>query len=530
MTRRFFAWFLLLALLLIPSWAVAAAHVPNEETVNLMIEGQTVQPDVPPLIQNGRTLVPVRVIAEGLEADIDWDQDTRTATIERNQQKLVLTLESTKAVLNGKTVKLDAPPTIRNQRMLLPLRFVGEALGCTIGWDSTTRTVIANETVRVHINGHDAGQSIRLYKLADKLYAPIQLIAEQVGLKGHTVRQTDEAVTIDSQLTVPVDRLEAELGGRVNWDKRDNLVEIERLNRLTGVKQEANLVLIQMSLPVTAEAFTLQGPHRIVLDLPQTAVSDELVAEQNQNEVIGDTAEAEEQEKAAESAPLITSVRFSQYSASPQTVRVVIELSQQSKYNLEYTDEGIAVKLTPVPRKTGFLVVVDAGHGGKDVGAKGVAGNVEKDFTLSVVKRMIERLKKYPEFQVVATRTTDVYVTLQDRVKQANELNADLFISVHANSFKPESRGTETFYYNANSAEFARVVHRHLLAATKFPDRKVKTAPFYVIKNTKMPAVLTETGFLTNPYENSQLTSPAFQEKVAQALVDAIREYYQSYH
>jgi N-acetylmuramoyl-L-alanine amidase len=172
---------------------------------------------------------------------------------------------------------------------------------------------------------------------------------------------------------------------------------------------------------------------------------------------------------------------------------------------------------------------VDAGHGGKDPGAKGVAGNAEKDFTLSVAKRMIQLLKQYPEFQVEATRTTDVYVTLQDRVKFANERGADLFISIHANSATSSARGTETYYYNSYSEAFARVVHKHLRAATQFPDRGVHTAPFYVIKNTKMPAVLTETGFLSNAYENAKLNSPEFQQKVAEALVAAIREYYQTY-
>ncbi len=549
MKNRLYLLFVLLALLLIPNWAVAAAPVPKEEPVNLMIEGQAVHPDVPPVIQNGRTLVPIRVIAEGLGAEIDWDQEARTATIERNGQKLVLTLNSTKAELNGKTVKLDTPPTVRSQRMLLPLRFVGEALGSTVGWDSTTRTVIANQTVRVHINGRDAGKSVKLFKLSDKLYAPIQQIAEQVGVKGYALRQTEDVITIDSQPMVPIERLKEELGARVNRGDSDDQVEIERLSHFSGVEQESDHVLIKTSLPVTPQAFTLQGPHRIVLDLPQTVVSEDANPsdqggeteepaasseeedddENKDQEPVEDQEQAQPPDIAQVPAPLVTGVRYSQYSASPHSVRVVIELSQKSKYNLEYTDEGIEVKLTPVSRKTGFLIVVDAGHGGKDQGAKGVNGYLEKNFNLAVVKRMMELLKQYPEFQVEATRTTDVYVTLQDRVKYANELEADLFVSVHANSFKPGTRGTETFYYNANSEAFARVVHRHLIAATQFPDRKVKTAPFYVIKHTKMPAVLTETGFLSHPYENAQLASPAFQDKVAQALVAAIREYYQSY-
>jgi N-acetylmuramoyl-L-alanine amidase len=123
-----------------------------------------------------------------------------------------------------------------------------------------------------------------------------------------------------------------------------------------------------------------------------------------------------------------------------------------------------------------------------------------------------------------------VFLELSERTAFANERDADLFISIHANAFaKSTTRGTETFYYNKNSEAFAKLVHKYLQGATQFPNRGVKASGFYVIKHTKMPAVLTETGFLSNPTENAQLRSPEFQDKVAQALAIAIREYYQSY-
>jgi N-acetylmuramoyl-L-alanine amidase len=548
MKRRFLLFFVLLVLLLIPGWAAAAGSA-NEEPVNLMIEGQAVQPDVPPLIQNGRTLVPVRVIAEGLGADVKWDEAARTASIERGGKKLVLTLDSKVALVNGKQVKLDTPPVVRKQRMLLPLRFVAESLGVTVGWNGASRTVIANETPSVLVNGKSPSKPLEFYRMGDSLYVSAQAVAEQVGWKEFVWKHPDETVTIDGQPVVPLERLESELGGSMTWDKRDNRVEIERVSRFTGATPEGNSVRIGTTLPVTPAAFVLEGPYRIVLDLPQTELDDDLLAELGNQKAdeVGGTDEQDQPEQAdqAEDAnqlsssdkpaanPLIANIRYSQYSSSPQTVRVVIELNQKSKYNLEYTHDGITVKLTPAataPGKTGFLIVVDAGHGGHDNGAGGVAGNVEKDFTLAVAKKLAAELKKYPEFQVEMTRTTDVYLTLAQRVAFANERKADLFISIHANSFtKPTTGGTETFYYNANSEALARIVHRHLQGATKFPDRGVKKTAFYVIKNTKMPAVLTETGFLSNPTENAQLTSPAFQDKVAKALAAAIREYYQTY-
>lgn len=561
MKRRLYPLLLsLLVLLFIPGWAAAASSA-REESVNLMIGGQAVSPEVPPVIKSGRTLVPVRVIAEGLGAKVDWNEAARTATISRGNQQLTLTLDSKKAVLNGKQVTLDTPPVISKQRMLLPLRFVGESLGVTVGWDNSSRTVIANETPQIELNGKKPAQTINAYRVADTMYISAQAVADQLGLKGMQWKRPEAGKTIDDQLVLPVDRLESELGGSFTWNEKKNTLEIERVNRLTEVSQEGDTVRIDTSLPVRADSFVLDGPARVVLDLPGTVLDDDLKElsresddgvvtvknaeedaveaalddEADEDQVDGEEPSDSSDEQAAEAAtpaekPLIASLRYSQYSSSPDTVRVVIELNKKSQYNVSYTDRGLEVTLKAKPQKTGFLIVVDAGHGGKDPGSLGAAGNHEKDYNLAVANKVVALLKQYKEFQVVPVRTTDVFYELSERVAIANENNADLFLSIHANSFpKPTAGGTETFYYNANSKTFAQIVHKHLQGATGFTDRGVKATGYYVIKNTKMPAVLTETGFLSNPTENAKLTDPAFQDKIAKALVDAIREYYLSY-
>ncbi|MGG4440675.1 N-acetylmuramoyl-L-alanine amidase family protein [Brevibacillus fortis] len=550
MKRRFYPLlFALLVLLLIPGWAVAASSA-SEDAVNLMIGGQAVNAEVPPVIKNGRTLVPVRVIAEGLGAKVDWNDATRTAVITKGTQRLSLTLESRTAVLNGNQVKLDTPPVISQKRMLLPLRFVGESLGVTVGWDNSTRTVIANETPQVKLNGKAPTQPIKLYQVEDTMYASAQAVAEQVGQKGFAWKRPERGMTIDDQLVLPLRQLEDELGGSFAWDKKNNQVEIDRLNILKDVSEDGDRVRIKTTVPVIPQSFVMTGPHRIVLDLPQTALDDDLIEDlkrqEEKNDSVGESEEtasaddedqdtdsdSDEQNQAerAEEEPLIANLRYSQYSASPDTVRVVIELNQKSAYELAYTEDGIEVKLTPKPKKTGYLIVVDAGHGGKDPGTSSAADKREKDFTLAVANKVVALLKQYPEFQVVPVRTTDVFYELSERVAIANDLEADLFLSIHANSFpKPTAAGTETFYYNENSKVFAQVVHKHLQGATQFPDRGVKSSGFYVIKNTKMPAALTETGFLSNPQESAQLMNPAFQDKIAKAMVAAIREYYESY-
>jgi len=548
-----------------------------DEAVQLMMDGKLVTPDVPPLVKNGRTLVPVRVIAEGLGAEVGWDQATSTATITREGQRVILQLNNKQAYINGKAVTMETPPLTYQQRMLLPLRFVGEALGATVGWDDAARTVIVHHTITLTVNGQDVTSQFKPLLVGEQAYIPAGKLAEYMGAPNQANHLQGVATkTLDGQAYATIDQAESVLDARIEWEPEVNRIEVKRETELEEIETEGKTIFLATSRAITPKHFTLQGPHRIVLDFPQTVLTDDLEelleadgqgtvrldesdedeeeqeelsddqsldqagddensgedqvsTDEDQTETFSASEESEDTESSrgsAEEDRLIKTIRYSHYTQSPDSVRVVIELNQKSKYTVEQKEDGLQITLDPIPRKTGYLIVVDAGHGGKDQGAKGVSGNLEKDFNLNVSRMMVEKLKQYPEFQVVATRSTDVFLELAERVEIANEREADLFISIHANSFKPSSRGTETFYYNKNSEALAHVVHRHLVAATQFPDRKVKNTGFYVIKHTKMPAVLTETGFLSNAIENQKLKSPEFQAKVAAALAAAIREYY----
>lgn len=138
------------------------------------------------------------------------------------------------------------------------------------------------------------------------------------------------------------------------------------------------------------------------------------------------------------------------------------------------------------------------------------------------------------------TRTTDVspatgtYSELSDlqaRTKIANDAQADMFICLHNDSFSnPSASGTTTYYSSASpvadqSLTLAKNIQSELVAAINLNDRGVKDAPFYVIKNTKMPAVLIEIGFISNPDEEKLLGSPGFQNKAAMGIYDGILKY-----
>ncbi|MFF2908397.1 N-acetylmuramoyl-L-alanine amidase [Paenibacillus sp. NPDC057934] len=177
-----------------------------------------------------------------------------------------------------------------------------------------------------------------------------------------------------------------------------------------------------------------------------------------------------------------------------------------------------------------YKVVIDPGHGGEDPGATAVNGHFEKEFTLSMSKAIVDVLEQDPEIQVELTRTDDTFISTQElyRPKLANELNADLFISIHGNTFDDSAvSGTESFYYHEESLAFAEVIHKHVAQATGFKDRGVKKASYFVLRETTMPAALLELGYLTNPENEGMMWTSAFQQSVAAAIHAGIREYLQ---
>lgn len=175
-----------------------------------------------------------------------------------------------------------------------------------------------------------------------------------------------------------------------------------------------------------------------------------------------------------------------------------------------------------------YTVVIDPGHGGKDIGATGASGLYEKDFTLSLSKRVREILEKEDKIKVYMTREDDTFISSEDkyRPKYANELNADLFISIHGNTYEdPSVSGTEAYYYHEGSKSFAEALHEKVVDATGFRDRGVKNNDFFVVKYTDMPAVLLEIGYLTNPQEEQLMADDDVQKKTAESISDGVKEY-----
>lgn len=184
------------------------------------------------------------------------------------------------------------------------------------------------------------------------------------------------------------------------------------------------------------------------------------------------------------------------------------------------------------------LIVIDPGHGGTDPGAKSVTGKYEKDLNFSVSNILSENLKDMG-YNVLLTRDTDTFVDLYERARIANNNNADIFISIHGNSLGGNSsiNGLEVYYWPANKSDIkeedqyplAKSIFDEMIKSTGAVSRGVKTNSYVVVRETKMPAVLIETGFISNPHEESLLFTEEYQNKMVEGIIKGIENYFEMY-
>ena len=181
---------------------------------------------------------------------------------------------------------------------------------------------------------------------------------------------------------------------------------------------------------------------------------------------------------------------------------------------------------TEFPEQEKYTVVLDAGHGGEDGGTVEQTA-MEKEINLAVVLKMRELLENQG-IRVVLTREQDMYMKLEERVQVANGEKADLFVSIHCNYYEKDSSvyGLECYY--CKGAEDGKYYAERILdtieKSGEIVSRNVKPSGYYILKNTTVPAVLVEAGYLSNYNERNQLTSGEYQGKLAQGLVEGILE------
>ena len=203
-------------------------------------------------------------------------------------------------------------------------------------------------------------------------------------------------------------------------------------------------------------------------------------------------------------------------------------LKKRSDYFVNLKN-NIALANLPNVKKNKFYVVIDPGHGGPDSGAIGIGGLRETDVVLDVSKIVTNILNK-KGVKVKMTRTNEIDLDLGPRVSMANNTKADIFVSIHANASVGKKRninGLETFYYSGWKGRLlAEKIQKQIIKVSPgSPDRGVRRGSYFVIKQTNMPAVLVEIGFVTGKLDGSRLSKDMHRERVAYAIARGILEY-----
>ncbi|PYI54841.1 N-acetylmuramoyl-L-alanine amidase family protein [Paenibacillus flagellatus] len=462
---------LLVALMLLAPVQAFAADGP----IQLFLNERKLNPEVPPqIIGQGVTIVPVRIVSEGLGAKVEWFEKEQRVKVVFGGKTIEMKIGDKSATVDGKKEVLEEAPALVGDFTFVPIRFIAEQLGHTVGWDDSTRSVKmvmkAQESETVANNGGET-------KPDSKPSTPGNGGAAKPGTGSQPGANASE-------------------GG---------------VPTLTKLEASGGQIVIQTSADVKATAFELSDPYRIVIDLPGTALG--AFAKPGKPGQVGEMTVDH---------PYVEKIRYALYSDSPSTVRIVLDMKQNSDYQLTETKSAHqwAVRFDA---KT-YKVVIDAGHGGKDPGAKSINSRPEKDFTLPMANKVYKLLQQEPAIKTIMTRTDDTYPTLDERVALANGSNADLFVSIHGNSYNPSIRGTETYYTREDSEAFAKRMHRWLVEATGFPDRNVRESSLKVTRETTMPAVLLEVGYLSNAIDEAAMYTDEFQDRVAAAIVAGIKE------
>jgi N-acetylmuramoyl-L-alanine amidase/putative methionine-R-sulfoxide reductase with GAF domain len=379
--------------------------------------------------------------------------------------------------------------------------------------------------------------------------------------------------------------------------------ELSKFPRVTGIRHwssaDASTVVLDLEDQVQYEAHRLAGPDRIYFDLHDTRLTPELAGKpidvgdtllsrirvaqpvSGMTRIVLDTKPNTNFSVSLESNPYRLLVEVRKAGSTPKAAVNLFPNAEAEKNRLAIvvpppTKEDLQLRAR-VPK---MRIVVDAGHGGWDLGTVGRRGLMEKDLVLEIAQRLGKLLESRLGMEVIYTRQDDNYIPLDERAGMANQAQADLFVSVHANySDLPSARGVETYYTNFFSApgskeagakdvdsknigpnnndprlsgdkpavtptlsgadlherieqsrRLAASVQRSLYSTLSVQnpglrDRGIKEAGFVVLTESAMPGILAEVSFVSSPTDEQKLRSDGYREQIAEALYKGIARY-----
>ena len=633
-------------------------HAYAAKEVKIEIDGKAMVPkDMPAVIIDGRTMLPMRQIAQELGCEVNWNEAAKQIYVMRGSDIIVFTVDSKTGYENGKEFTMDVPATIVNDRTMLPVRALADALHLNIKWDDPNRivsiqsgdTVVKDEpkapesgqTTAGTLTGiqtpsaKDADQTFTIQAdgpmgryektFVDDQKIVLDFYGAKSSLPGEITKTNSDIVTGIRTATHENNgdsftRVVFDLSGKKKYevtqsaDKKNITISFGKttVDKISAVhSQNKDIITIGGTGSFGASVAMTADPQKIVVTIPncQSNLSDKINTADLQYVLDGkvDTSKGNTVELVLAVEDLV------QYSYREETQNLILEIYPTTLKNMRYdknanvlyldkkekidtgsvkfedhyldgyfdvtlpgdyesdygygtydvkgtvvenievstkggnttfrfkqnrisayevTDEGdsYAIRVKNPKEVYDKVLLLDAGHGGKDPGTSG-NGMQEKNLNLTIAQKIAQKLQG-SGIKVYMTRDSDVYPENSTRAKTANDI-ADLMVSIHMNSGPETANGTETLYQvhaNDNGArltskQLAEILQGKVVSATGNTNRGAKLwTDVLILNRTTVPSVIVEVIFITNTGDALKISNPAYQDQVAQAIADGIQE------
>lgn len=633
-------------------------HAYAAKEVKIEIDGKEMVPkDMPAVIIDGRTMLPMRQIAQELGCEVNWNEAAKQIYVMRGSDIIVFTVDSKTGYENGKEFTMDVPATIVNDRTMLPVRALADALHLNIKWDDPNRivsiqsgdTVVKDEpkapesgqTTAGTLTGiqtpsaKDADQTFTIQAdgpmgryektFVDDQKIVLDFYGAKSSLPSEITKTNSDIVTGIRTATHENNgdsftRVVFDLSGKKDYevkqsaDKKNITISFGKttVDKISAVhSQNKDIITIGGTGSFGASVAMTADPQKIIVTIPncQSNLSDKINTDELQYVLDGkvDTSKGNTVELVLAVEDLV------QYSYREENQNLILEIYPTTLKNMRYdknanvlfldkkdkidtgsvkfedhyldgyfdvtlpenyesdygygtydvkgtvvenievstkggnttfrfkqnrisayevTDEGdsYAIRVKNPKEVYDKVLLLDAGHGGKDPGTSG-NGMQEKNLNLTIAQKIAQKLQG-SGIKVYMTRDSDVYPENSTRAKTANDI-ADLMVSIHMNSGPETANGTETLYQvhaNDNGArltskQLAEILQGKVVSATGNTNRGAKLwTDVLILNRTTVPAVIVEVIFITNTGDALKISNPAYQDQVAQAIADGIQE------
>lgn len=521
------------------------------EDLNIYILGKAFPNKHKVIIKDGTAMVPARIFFDAINATSDINDKTNTFSAKQKYEWRIVLKAGSKDVLlklvddkNDKYINkyfsvTMAPSYVRNnlkKEFYIPLASVAKILGYDASWDKDRTSLYISSRIvnakifengpvkRICIATNNTPGEVKKRKEENTIY--LDFIGAKLDTKDNpmTIRGNDYDIKLyqfnDLIVTAKIFIKNMQYFTTSDFEEKD-MYEMVFAPALTDIEYSrvsatASKISISASDTIDHEIKEYKDPQRIVIDM-KNVILKPTVPPQTDSAMIKD-------------------IRMSQTSMNPLMAGVVITLNNTTyKSYLSKDKKKLSIIINDAPKKTalqklfplkGRTIVIDPGHGGDDPGTVGYSGILEKDLTPAVALKLCEYLYRGGA-NVILTKENDEPLNNKEIVQLANRNKADMFVSVHYNAFSdPGVAGIETYYYNGDSVSLAKIMYKSLVNGIKRRGRNIKKDTYYTIHHAKMPAVIVEPLYISNPKEEKLAQSAKYQDLIAASIYRGIKEYF----